>query len=255
MLSKKIKVSLIALAAVFSVQAYADTGFKVPVHYNVELVDGIEDYSGYSRFSRMIELGSGKHQVVLSFKDTFKDGKDTKLVQSVNPVVINIEDLKKDQVVTFKYKLPSSIDQAQRYAEQQKITLTDSNGRELNKSEASYFVLTSDRGFTLMRDYKAELTSLGRLYAPTDVPDAQRVITMTKYGTPTIRASSTGSYGSGPAQGLTMEPMSSSTSAMSTSAVGGGVVGSSVTYNELVNMYNSADDATKLKFVKYVMSH
>ena len=53
MLSKKIKVSLIALAAVFSVQAYADTGFKVPVHYNVELVDGIEDYSGYSRFSRM----------------------------------------------------------------------------------------------------------------------------------------------------------------------------------------------------------
>ena len=90
MLSKKIKVSLIALAAVFSVQAYADTGFKVPVHYNVELVDGIEDYSGYSRFSRMIELGSGKHQVVLSFKDTFKDGKDTKLVQSVNPVVINI---------------------------------------------------------------------------------------------------------------------------------------------------------------------
>ncbi len=254
MLIKKIKVSLIALAAVFGTQAFADTGFKVPVHFNVELVDGISDYSGYSRFSRMIELGSGKHQVVVSFKDTFKEGSDTKLVQSVNPVVINIENLKKDQVLTFQYKLPSGISQAERFAEQMKITLTDADGKPVPQSEASYFVLTSERGFTLMRDYKAELTSLGRLYAPTDVPDAQRGITMTRYGTPTIKASADGSVSGAPSQGLTLEPMSSSTSAMSTSAVGGGVV-NSATYNELVNMYNSADDATKLKFVKYVMSH
>ncbi len=254
MLSKKIKLSFIALAAVFSTHALADTGFKVPVHYNVELVDGISDYKGYSSFSRIIELGTGKHQVVLSFKDTFKEGSDTKLVQSVNPVVINIEDLKNDQLLTFQYRLPSNIDQAQRYADQQKITLSDIDGRALSSKEASYFVLTSDRGFTMMRDYKSELSSLGRLYAPSDVPDAQKGITMTKYGTPTIRASANGSYTSGPQQGLTLEPMSGNTSAMSTSAVGGGVV-NSATYNDLVNMYNSADDATKLKFVKYVMSH
>lgn len=254
MLIRKIKVSLIALTAVFGTQAFADTGFKVPVHYNVELVDGIDNYSGYSSFSRMIELGTGKHQVVLSFKDTFRAGKDSKLVQSANAVVINIEDLKKDQVLTFQYRLPASIDQAQRYALQQKITLTDIDGRVLPQSEASYFVLTSERGFTMLRDYKAELLSLGRLYAPLDVPDAQRGITMTKYGTPTIRASSTSGSYNNPNQGLTLEPMSGNTSAMSTSAVGGGVV-NSTSYNELVNMYNNADDATKLKFVKYVMSH
>ncbi|SFS79816.1 hypothetical protein SAMN02910357_01901 [Succinivibrio dextrinosolvens] len=254
MLSNKIKISLITLATVFSTQALADTGFKVPVHYEVELVDGIDDYNGYSRFSRVIELGEGKHQVVLVFKDTFKEAKDTRVVQSVNPVVINIENLKKDQVLTFQYKLPSGIRQAEQFSRQQKITLTDTDGKVLAPSEASYFVLTSERGFALTRDYKAELLSLGKLYAPLDVPDAQRGITMTKYGVPTIKASGSGGSYSNPNQGLTMEPLSGNTSAMSTSAAGGGVV-NSTSYNELVNMYNNADDATKLKFVKYVMSH
>ena len=40
MLSKNLKFSVLAAGLLFSINAMADTGFKVPVHYNVELVDG-----------------------------------------------------------------------------------------------------------------------------------------------------------------------------------------------------------------------
>ncbi len=254
MLSTKLKLSIAAVAALFGTYAMADTGFKVPVHYNVELVDGVENSSQYSNFSRMITFAPGKHQVVLTFKDTFKAERDTRLVDSPNAVVINIEDLRKDEVLTFKYRMPVGYEQARAYADQQKIVLVDyETEKPVPATKAGYFVLTSDRGFTMMRDYKQELKGLGRLYAPTDVPDSERGVTMTKYGTPTIRASAD-SYSGSATQGLTMEPLSSSTSSMRTSAVGGGSV-AGPSYNELVNMYNSADDATKLKFVKYVMSH
>ena len=53
MLKKSLKVSLLALGALVSFNALADAGFKVPVHYNVELVDGKSDFD-YSRFSRPV---------------------------------------------------------------------------------------------------------------------------------------------------------------------------------------------------------
>ena len=254
MLSKTLKISALAAIALFCTQTFADSGFKVPVHYNLELVDGASDPSNYSRFNRTLSLDEGKHQIVLTFKDTFKDGSTTRLVQSIDAIVVNIEDLKKDQIISFNYKLPTNIDQAERFAHQQKITLVDSNtGKNLAPAEASYFILTSERGFSLMRDYREELSSLGRLYAPAYVPGSERGITMTAYGAPTIRASPDGIGSNQIQQGLTLEPMSSSTSAMSTSTVGKGP--NMATYNELVRMYNSADDATKLKFVKFVMSN
>ena len=72
MLKKSLKVSLLALGALVSFNALADAGFKVPVHYNVELVDGKSDFD-YSRFSRTVNLTPGKHQIVVVFKDTFKN--------------------------------------------------------------------------------------------------------------------------------------------------------------------------------------
>ena len=44
MLSKNLKFSVLAAGLLFSINAMADTGFKVPVHYNVELVDGEINY-------------------------------------------------------------------------------------------------------------------------------------------------------------------------------------------------------------------
>ena len=54
MLSKNLKFSVLAAGLLFSINAMADTGFKVPVHYNVELVDGESDPDSYSRFSRTV---------------------------------------------------------------------------------------------------------------------------------------------------------------------------------------------------------
>ncbi|MGN0894655.1 MAG: DUF2057 family protein [Succinivibrio sp.] len=255
MVSNRIKASVLAFGALVSFSALADTGFKVPVHYNIELVDGESDPDSYSRFSRMISLAPGKHQIVLTFKDNFKNGSDSRIVQSIDPVVIDIENLKADQVVTFQYKKPANEDQAKVYAHQQKITLTDSTGRTLPASEAKYFILTSDRGFSLMRDYRQELDSLNRLYAPAYISNENRGIQMTEYGAPTIRAGYENTTSSQQVQGLTLEPMGADSSAMATSSTAKGSKADAATYNNLVKMYNSADDATKLKFVKYVMSH
>ena len=255
MLNKTLKFSVLAASALLSFQALAAGGFKVPVHYNIELVDGVEDPGSYSRFSRTVTLAPGKHQIVLTFKDNFKSGSDSHIVQSIDPLVIDIADLKDDQVVTFDYKKPANEDQAKRFAHAQKITLTDVNGKVLGKSEADYYVLTSDNGFSMMRDYKKELQSLNRLYAPTLVANADRGLEMTDYGSKTIRAGSEAQAADqGTVQGLTLEPMGGDSSAMTTSRTGQGKV-NAATYNNLVDLYNKADDATKLKFVKYVMAH
>ncbi len=107
-----------------------------------------------------------------------------------------------------------------------------------------------------MRDYRQELDSLGRLYAPAYVSNADKGLTMTEYGAPTVRATSESGVASDQqVQGLTLEPMGVDSSAMATSSTGTSGKADAATYNNLVKMYNSADDATKLKFVKYVMSH
>ena len=162
-----------------------------------------------------------------------------------------------DEVISFNYKRPANEEQAKTYAHNQKIVLIDNNtGRELSKDEATYFILTSDSGFALMRDYKNELMSLNRLYAPNYVPNANREMTLTENGAPTIRAGSerSGSYQNQSTQGITLKPLANNSSAMKTSSASDSKVNVDV-YNEMIRLYNQADDATKLKFVKYVMSH
>lgn len=251
------KIVLAVSSAFFALNTYAATGFKVPVHYNIELVDGSDDTDNYSRFNRILTLTPGKHQVVLTFKDAFKSGTDSRMVQSIDPLVIDIENLKNDEVISFNYKRPANEEQAKTYAHNQKIVLIDNNsGRELTKDEATYFILTSDSGFALMRDYKNELMSLNRLYAPSYVPNAQREMTLTENGAPTIRAGSerNANYQVNGKQGITLKPLANNSSAMTTSSAPGSKVNADV-YNEMIRLYNQADDATKLKFVKYVMSH
>lgn len=260
MFTKSLKITFAATALIASAQVLAETGFKVPVHYNVELVDGISDPSNYSRFSRMITLTPGKHQVVLTFKDTFRAGSDSRLVQAIDPVVIDIENIKKDQVITFDYKKPANESQAKVYAHQQKITLIDNTSEKvIPKSDAYYYILTSDKGFSLMRDYKQELANLNRLYAPSQVANGSKQIGMTEYGAPTIEANAENfaqAQNAASAKGLTMEPMGVNNSAMSTSTTAAkSQMVNDETYKQLVKLYNKADDATKLRFMKYVMAH
>lgn len=258
MFRNAIKACFMFAALVFSAQVFADTGFKVPVHYNVELVDGISNPSNYSRFSRTIELEPGRHQIVLSFKDTFGGASDGQLVEASNPIVIDIMDLKKNQTLSFYYSIPTTVNQAQRYSRSQKITLIDYDSEKaIPKDEASYFILASETGFVMMRDYRTELLTLNRLYAPTYVAGNQRTMGMTDYGSPIIEATAASDLVSGAFSNQTMSAPSLSaaqSSNMSTSSKSGKKNGS-VSLNQLIKLYNQADDATKLQFVKYVMSH
>ncbi len=251
----KIKAGLVLVAAFFATSAMAESGFKVPLHYNLELVDGLDSFDTYSRFSRTLSLTPGRHQVVLTFKDTFTSSGDTRLVQSASPIVIDIMDLKKNQTMTFEYALPTSVSQAETYARTQKITLTDTDGNRINKADATYFIMTSENGFVMGRDYRQELMSLDRLYAPAYVEGSKRGIGMTSYGAPTIEA--TNNRFDTSTQTMSLDDPGTSIaqeSAMSTSSKKGKATGG-VSFNQLVKLYNQADDATKLKFVKYVMAN
>ncbi|MDD6319148.1 MAG: hypothetical protein PUA61_09920, partial [Succinatimonas hippei] len=75
------------------------------------------------------------------------------------------------------------------------------------------------------------------------------------YGAPTIEATNDRSAVDSNTQTLDDPGLSvSQEDTMSTSSRSGKASGS-VSFNKLVELYNNADDATKLKFVKYVMSH
>ena len=250
----KVKKGLILAVAFMSSVAMAESGFKVPLHYNLELVDGLDTFETYSRFSRTISLTPGRHQIVLLFKDTFSNSSEARLVQSSSPIVIDIMDLKQNQTLTFDYPLPTSISQAETYSRTQKISITDIDGKRIPRSDASYFIMTSENGFVMGRDYRQELMSLDRLYAPAYVEGSKRGIGMTSYGAPTIEATNNRFDTSNQTMTLddpgTSVAQESSLSTSSKKAAKGGV-----SYNQLVKLYNQADDATKLKFVKYVMAN
>ena len=244
----------LAVALLGATAAYAESGFKVPLHYTLELVDGLENVETYSRFSRTVSLTPGRHQLVLLFKDTFANSSDARLVQSSNPIVIDIMALKPNQMLTFDYNHPASISEAETYARTQKITITDVDGKRIPKSDASYFIMTSENGFVMGRDYRQELMSLDRLYAPAYVEGSKRGIGMTSYGATTIQA--TNNRFDTSHQSLTLDDPGTSVaqeSSLSTSSKN--AQKGDVSFNDLVKMYNRADDATKLKFVKYVMAN
>ena len=257
-----LKAGFVAAVVSFANYVYTDTGFKVPMHYNLELVDGIDSSPSYDKWSRTVKLTPGRHQIVVTFKDTFGGSDNSSMVQSSDAIVVDIYELKANQVLTFTFDPLMSKDNAEKFARQQKITLIDNNSEKpVSPSVAEYFVMTSEVGFTLMRDYRQELMSLGRLYAPTYVSGANRGMGMTDYGTPTIQATADGSgaYSQRNRANMTMDAPETSyaqESSLSTSSTSGGPAAKGkVSLNDLISLYNKADDKTKLQFVKYVMAH
>lgn len=249
------KLAFIALGFTFASQSFADTGFRVPTNYTIELVDGESTNFDYTKSKALINLTPGRHQVVLSFKGQFGSSRDSKLIQSTDPLVIDIYELQNNEVISFTYPQPRTTEMAEKYAKNQIIDLTDGK-KKIAKNKADYFILKSEVGFTFLRDYKQELVSVNRLYAPNYEQTVNGKVGMTSYGAPTITASSASrnmpqynTYQTMPSPGVSMEQ----DSVMSTSQTHSGA--NTPTYNELVRLYNKADDKTKLKFVKYVMSH
>lgn len=162
-MKRQLTAAALALAAALAASAPAGAAvFSAPKHYSIIIADG-EKVSGIFTEKREIELGEGRHQVVVQFKGSFKKGGDRLIAYGVNPVVVNIPAAGESDVYSFTYPRILSYDEANDFADRQDITLTV-NGRPAAENEASYLILKSDRGFQLDRDYIAELKSLDLLY-------------------------------------------------------------------------------------------
>ena len=271
-LGAMLKIGALAGAVAISAQASAAT-FEVPVNYTVELVDGQTSDFGYNRFTRTIDLSAGRHQLVFLFEGNFGDANNGRLIQSANPIVVDIFNMPENATYSFKYVLPRTLDDAQKYAREQKVTLIDSNTEApLNNEQASYYILTSDSGFSILRDYREDLASVGRLYAPAKV--LGKMENENRYGTNAqgvqfVQARSSGAYGQATAAAAGVGVSSTVVAARDSNAAAQAAQAAgqpqqvqsfsspaaAATYNQLVDMYNKADDNTKLQFVKYIMSH
>ena len=161
-LSKTKKTALFFMAATLASSGVYAAEFATPKDYNIVLIDGAKAGSFLSD-SNEIQLSSGQHQVVVVFKGLFKRGSDSMMVSAANPLVIKLPNVKDSDNITFSYHRIRNYEEAQDYADDQKITLTN-NGTIAGKETASYFILQSDKGFQLDRDYLSELKSLGLLY-------------------------------------------------------------------------------------------
>lgn len=255
--SNIVKTTALTLALCCATSAFAG-GFKVPPYYSIELVDGATSNFNYDKSTRTLSLEPGRHQIVLSFEGTFGSSRESSLVESSNPIVIDIHNLGADETLSFSYKIPQSLEEASKYARTQVIELNDGKTKVAG-DKATYFILQSDSGFSIFRDYRQDLLSVNRLYAPNYVEGSDRTMGLTSYGAPTITATNNMSIGSNSAPANITMPApgvsSSQNAVMQTSAVGGGAAAVNVKLNDLINLYNSADDKTRLEFVKYVMSH
>ena len=136
--------------------------FKTPKNYSILIVDG-QKVSGTFSQTTSYELSPGQHQVVVFFKGAFKKGKDQLIHSATDPIVINMQNVKEKDLITFTFPRVISYDQAQDYSADQKIDLTI-NGNPAPKDQASYFILKSEKGFQLDRDFLADLQSLNLLY-------------------------------------------------------------------------------------------
>ncbi|WP_294568030.1 DUF2057 family protein [uncultured Succinatimonas sp.] len=256
-----LKIGVTACALTFAANAFADAQFKVPTYYSIELVDGSTNQYDYSRFNRTITLSPGRHQIVLLFEGQFGSMSEGRMIEAADPIVVEISDIQDGETYTFKYDIPRDENQASKFARAQKIQLTDLDGNAIPESKASYYILTSESGFAILRDYRQDLMSLNRLYAPNYVEGSKRGIGMTAYGSPTIQANASGNILNSGAAHSNMamaapEISYEQESNLATSSVNGGAVNrGSAAFRQLVKMYESADDKTKLEFVKYVMSH
>lgn len=136
--------------------------FETPKNYHIIIADGQKVKGTFSEENK-INLTTGKHQIIVQFKGVFKQGKDKILHTAVDPIVVNIQNVQENDNISFTYPRITNYSQAVDYSDSQKIDLCI-NDKIANKEEASYFILKSEKGFQLDRDYLAELQDLNLLY-------------------------------------------------------------------------------------------
>ena len=158
---KKMTISTITLATALPLSVYSAT-FATPKYYSIIIFDGAKTSSFFGSTNK-VELEPGQHQIVVNFKGSFKNGRDAILTSAVDPIVINLPNVKKDDKFTFKIPRITNYSEANDFADNQKITIYN-KGNKVTEDEASYFILKSQKSFQLDRDYYKDLSDLGLLY-------------------------------------------------------------------------------------------
>ena len=267
------KVAALASAAALATQASA-ASFEVPINYTVKVVDGKTSGYDYNRFNRTLNLSAGRHQIVFLFEGNFGTNQSSRIYQAANPIVVEIPNMPANANYTFTYNRPRNDNEADKYTRAQKINLVNADTKNpLSQDEASYYILTSDSGFAILRDYRQDLASVGRLYDPTPVKASASDFNgprtgMTNEGVQTVQAfaNSQGfipTNGGNMAMSNTVNAAAASYNAQNQAAAAGNAPqvqtfsspAAAASYNQLVQLYESADANTKLQFVKYIMSH
>lgn len=158
--------STIALSLVSSLGLAEAATFKTPKNYQILIVDG-QKTSGVLSETTSVDIKAGKHQFVVQFKGLFRKGSDAMLHSATDPLVINLSNISENDEISFTYPKVVTLEQAQKFSDKQQISLTI-NGKEVPKEKASYFILKSEKGFQLDRDYLADLQALNLLYISQD---------------------------------------------------------------------------------------
>ena len=158
---KKMTISTITLATALPLSVYSAT-FATPKYYSIIIFDGAKTSSFFGSTNK-VELEPGQHQIVVNFKGSFKNGRDAILTSAVDPIVINLPNVKKDDKFTFKIPRITNYSEANDFVDNQKITIYN-KGNKVTEDEASYFILKSEKSFQLDRDYYKDLSDLGLLY-------------------------------------------------------------------------------------------
>lgn len=250
-LATYLKTAAFATAALFTLNAQA-AKFIIPQHYELHLVDGFDTDLNVS--GNTVTLDEGKHQIVVLFRDSFGTNQNERIIASGSPIVIEIEDLGADETFTFSYQRPYGIDQAVRYSQNQVITITDGDGKPLGEGRAKYFLLTSETGFSVLRNYRAELASIDRLYTRAPQKWNEGTVSVNEQGVTSISVNPGSALLSTSSTSSAVDPTGMkyySTETSSAIPAGGS---SRVKLNDLITMYNRADAKTKDQFIKYINS-
>ncbi|MGN1394432.1 MAG: DUF2057 family protein [Succinivibrionaceae bacterium] len=219
--------------------------FKTPKNFSIVILDGEKQSSIFSN-TKEVELSEGQHQVVVLFKGNFRNGGNSMLVTATNPIVINIPHTNKEDNYTFSYKRISTYDDASDFVDNQQITLSN-NGQPVDTQTANYFVLKSEKGFQLDRDFRAELQSLDLLYISNE--NSQKIKKVNK----TIKDCKDSDFVNCPNQVIApinqqIKPVENN----NTSSKQHANSENTQMLNGLISIYSSADKATQEAFKKWL---
>ncbi|WP_409422998.1 DUF2057 domain-containing protein [Pseudaeromonas sp. ZJS20] len=164
-LSIKLLLPFLGWFASFCVAA-ADGHFTLPRPYVIYLFDGAPLKKQLLSETRHLPLAAGRHQLVVRFENSYKNGNDTDLIAG-EPVVVDFT-VKGDEALTLAFDYPRTLRAAEDFLQTQSVKLVDASGKAF---PAEIKVMPKKDGLQIGRDYKEELMALGWSYDSLPLPE------------------------------------------------------------------------------------